>query len=161
MCLEGSDFVSRPRCHNYSLSQINPRTGNVSRHKCGKFRYYTSQLSHWSLKWRKVQQQGWRGNSGNIETNGLWSSKHLEKEGFLLACGETSKTSCLQNSMYKLLNLWVRICLQIKFHPLQLTTISPEAGDATLPELNTWNEFHPTPVQRFVSKWIPKEWILA
>lgn len=117
MCLEGSDFVSRPRCHNYSLSQINPRTGNVSCHKCGKSRYYTSQVPHWSLTWRKVQQQDWRGNSGNIETNGPWSSRHLEKEGFLLACGETSKTSCLQNSMYKLLNLWVRICLQIKFHP--------------------------------------------
>lgn len=147
MCLEGSDFVSRPRCHNYSLSQINPRTGNVSCHKCGKSCYDTSQVPHWSLTWRKVQQQGWRGNSGNIETNGPWSSRHLEKEGFLLACGETSKTSCLQCTIHE-----SEFVSKLNFIHLPLTTISPEAGGATLPELNTWNEFHPTPVQRFVSK---------
>lgn len=41
---------------------------------------------------------------------------------------------------------------KLNFIHLPLATISLEAGGATLPELNTWNEFHPTPVQRFVSK---------
>lgn len=50
--------------------------------------------------------------------------------------------------MYKLLHL------QVEFNSIRLplTAISPEVGAATVPEFNTWKEFHPTPVQRFVSK---------